>query len=367
MVKVTDDARITRKAEHMSAVQTLGDNPYSSTWFEDVSLIPNCAPELAWQDVSLQTSLCGFKLASPIVINAMTGGTHEAYEINRKLATLAKEHGLAMAVGSETAALRNPELAYTYEVVREVYPEGIVIANVGLGTSLDIARAAVDLVGANMLQVHWNVAQELFMPEGDRDFRGALALFEDIAQHVGVPVIAKEVGQGVAAEQAKVFIEAGAKGVDIGGRGGTNFIAVEAWRSQLDLAVDTMRWGTEWGIATAASLCEVVDASQGQVDIIASGGMRTPDDMLKAMSLGASAVGVAGPFLRLISETDGASKASQYVNSLHWSMRSMLLMTGSNSWDALRQAPLVVMGRLKTWLLGRGMAAFLDDLSRRSR
>lgn len=367
MVELAGDPRSRRKVEHMSAVQALGDNPFASNWFEHISLIPNCAPELDWDDVSLETTLCGIHLASPIVINAMTGGADEAYEVNRQLATVAKQFGLAMAVGSETAAIKNPDLAYTYEVVREVNPDGVVIANIGMGTPLDVAHAAVDLVGAQLLQVHWNVAQELFMVEGDRQFRGALSKFEDIARNVGVPVIAKEVGQGIAAEQARRFISAGANGIDVGGRGGTNFIAVETWRRQMDLMEETMCWGNGWGIATAAALCEVVDEAQSRVDVVASGGMRTPDDVVKAMSVGASAVGIAGPLLRLIQKQPDTSRIEHYLSELHVAMRSMLLMTGSRTWSELRTTPLVVMADLRDWLLARGKQSFLRDLSQRTK
>ena len=41
------------------------------------------------------------------------------------LARAAERHGLAMGVGSQRAALRRPDLAYTYTVVRqEACPEG---------------------------------------------------------------------------------------------------------------------------------------------------------------------------------------------------------------------------------------------------
>lgn len=362
MAKATEQGREQRKVEHVSAVRTLGDNGASSTWFEDVTLLPNCAPELAWDEVSIETQLCGYTLPSPIVINAMTGGAEQVYDINRRLAAIARRFGLAMAVGSETAALRNREVAYTYQVVREQHKDGLVIANVGMGTKPEVARAAVDLIDAQLLQVHFNVAQELFMAEGDRDFRGALAGLSEVVQHVGVPVIAKEVGQGVAAEQARQFVEAGVKAIDVGGRGGTNFIAVEAWRRDMRL---TDQWKS-WGISTAATLCEVVDVAGESLDVIASGGMRGADEIVKAMALGASAVGIAGPLVRLLAEPDGDEAIARYLEELHWGMRALLVLTGARTWSELRRRPLVLGGRLKDWLEARGRESFLTSLRSRT-
>lgn len=366
MAELIGDLRSKRKIEHMSAVRTLGDNPKFSNWFEDVALLPNCMPELAFDEISLATHLCGLELSSPIVINAMTGGAHEAFEVNRQLATIAKRLGLAMALGSETAALKNKDVAYTYEIVREVNPDGVIIANVGMGSSPEIARAAVELVDAQLLQVHWNVAQELFMQEGDRDFRGALSSFEAVVGSAKVPVIAKEVGQGIASREALRFVDAGARAVDVGGRGGTNFIAVEAWRRNLQLVDEANSWGNGWGISTAATVCEAVDATRGRADVIASGGMRTADDIVKAMSLGAVAVGIAGPLLRLLGEQDGVSKVETYLLELHFAMRAMLLLTGSRTWDELRKSPVVVVGHLRDWLLARGKDGFLKELQNRN-
>jgi isopentenyl-diphosphate delta-isomerase len=360
-----DHQRQRRKVEHLAAVRELGDNAYSTNWFENVSLIPNCMPELSWDEVSLSTELCGVPLNSPIIINAMTGGSAESYEINRRLAIAAKRHGLAMAVGSETSALRDPSLSYTYEVVREVNPDGIVIANAGMGVTVSDARRAVELVGAQMLQIHWNAAQELFMAEGDRDFRGAREALRAVVDEVGVPVIAKEVGQGIAAEEALCFADLGVRGIDVGGKGGTNFIAVEARRRGWELAAS---W-QQWGLATAASLCEVVDAVGERIDVIASGGIRDGHDVAKAMALGARAVGIAGEFLRRVSGPDeeaALTALDRYLDELHWSLRTLLVLTGSRNWDELRQRPVVVTGALREWLSARGRTAFLDALASRS-
>ena len=361
MAKVVGDLRQRRKVEHVAAVRALGDNPASTNWFEDVSLVPCCAPELAVDEVSIASEVCGVTLPSPIVVNAMTGGADEVYEINRKLAAAARRHGLAMALGSGTAGVRSPEVAYTYSVVREVYPDGVVIANVGMGTDVETAKAAVDIVGAQLLQVHWNVAQEMFMTEGDRDFRGALAKLVDVVQGVGVPVIAKEVGQGIAAEQAVQFVECGVRGIDVGGRGGTNFIAVEAWRRGLQLA-DSWQ---NWGLSTAASLAEVMDAVGDRADVFASGGMRTADEIVKAMAMGAKAVGIAGPLVRLLGQPDGEAALDRYLEELHAGLRTLLVLTGCRTWADLRKKPVVVTGKLREWLAARGRQAYVTSLQQR--
>lgn len=362
MSNMVRDLRQQRKVEHIAAVRELGDNQVATNWLEDVALVPCCAPEMSVEEVSIGTQLCGVNLISPIVINAMTGGADEAYEVNRKLANVAKRHGLAMALGSGTAGVRSPEVAYTYSVVREENPDGVVIANVGMGTDALTARAAIDIVDAQMLQVHWNVAQELFMREGDRDFRGALATLDDVVRTVGIPVIAKEVGQGIASEQAASFARVGVRGIDVGGRGGTNFIAVEAWRRGMELAET---WQS-WGLSTAAALSEVVSEVGNDIDVIASGGIRSAVEIVKAMALGASAVGIAGPILRLVHEPDGEEAVSRYIAELHWGLQTLLVLTGCRCWAELRAHPVVVTGQLRAWLEARGKQAFLDSLRQRS-
>lgn len=348
-----------RKLEHLAGVMALGDKR-GAHWFEHVSFVPDCAPELHLDEVRLDTTLCGLRLESPLIINAMTGGAREARTVNRTLAAAARRHGLAMAVGSQTAALRDAGMEDTYTVVRDVHPDGVVIGNVGMGTRAEAAERAVRLIEADILQVHFNAAQELFMAEGDRDFRGGLAALAEVARGVSVPVIAKEVGQGIAAEEALSFVEAGARGIDVGGRGGTNFMAVEAWRQGASLSPE---W-SEWGIPTAAALCDVVAVLQGRADVVASGGVRTGHDIAKAMSLGASAAGVAGPFLRLACGPEPDEALDHYIRTLHADLRLLLALCGCRTWEELRGRPPVIVGALREWLLARGRAAFLDGLGR---
>ena len=87
------------------------------------------------------------------------------------------------------------------------------------------------------------------MPEGDRNFKGLLDNMRRILEHSEVPVIVKETGCGMAAEQIKQMLVFGFTWFDIGGAGGTNFPAIEAKRFTSQKSVLA-----EWGINTAKLL-----------------------------------------------------------------------------------------------------------------
>ena len=65
------------------------------------------------------------------------------------------------------------------------------------------------------------------MPEGDRDFTGALKRIEAIVKEINVPVIVKEVGFGMNRETVAHLYSVGVTIVDVGGFGGTNFAKIE--------------------------------------------------------------------------------------------------------------------------------------------
>ncbi len=348
-----------RKEDHIQAVQALPDQGGSG--FEDVILLPESASEVNFDEVCIDTHLLGYHLRSPVIINAMTGGTRHAQEINRRLAAFARRNGLAMAVGSETAALDNPAAVRSYAVAREINPDGVMIANVGMGTGVPRAHKAIELIHANLLQIHWNTAQELFMAEGDRQFRGMLARLAEVCQAVAVPVIAKEVGQGMTGRMARRFVEHGARGIDIGGMGGTNFIAVEAWRRGVTVDQEWLRWG----VPTAASLSEVAAEIGAQSAIIASGGIRSGHDVAKALSLGAHAVGIAGPLMRLAVADDSDEILDLWLEDIHLTLKMIMVLNGVGTISELRHRPVLIMGRTREWLQLRGYASFVEAVGQR--
>ncbi len=161
------------KNEHLQLALQVLDGP-EQNGFADIVLIPDAVPELGMDDIDLRSHFLGKTLACPIMINAMTGGSGEAKTINRELAALAARYGLAMAVGSQTVAMEDRQLADSFIVARETNPDGVLIANVSAGCPAEKALQAVEMIAADGLQLHFNLPQELAMQEGDRNFRGLL-------------------------------------------------------------------------------------------------------------------------------------------------------------------------------------------------
>lgn len=184
-----------------------------------------------------------------------------------------------MAVGSPYGAVTRKEGIKSFEVVRKYNPNGIVFANLSADAKADIVENAIEMIAADGLQLHLNVAQELVMPEGDRNFNGYLHNIELICAKTQVPVIVKETGCGMTKEQVRQLLNCGVDAVDVGGTGGTNFLAIEAARRQ-DSGYNEL---LSWGIPTALSILEARTIVAGDhCGLIASGGIRSAFDMAKA-------------------------------------------------------------------------------------
>jgi isopentenyl-diphosphate delta-isomerase len=339
-------SRAKRKIEHIQHALSTADQGASG--FDDITFVHQSLPDIRMNDIHLHTTLGELLLSSPFFINAMTGGGgQKTLEINKGLAEAAKHCRMAMAVGSQMAALKDDKQRETFEIVRKVNKDGIIFANIGSEATVDDAKRAVEMIEADGLQIHLNAVQELVMPEGDRDFTGALLRIEQIVQTVQVPVIVKEVGFGMSKETALRLKEIGVKIVDVGGFGGTNFARIENKRRS-----NTITYFNDWGIPTAASIVEVVQTSPSLV-VIGSGGVRTALDAAKAIALGASAVGMAGPFLRTLVE-QGVEALVTYIEELHRDLTLIMGALGVQTIDKLQRVPLVIRGDTHHWLTERG-------------
>lgn|SRR5690554_3401832 len=302
-----------RKDEHIKYAlkQDNKTNDFDSIKLEHFSL-----PEFNFDEVNLQTNYLSFKSSYPIYINAMTGGSDKAYEINKKLAYYAEHFNIPLVVGSQSAALKDPSLINSYKVVREINPTGVIVANVSANATLEEATRAVEMINANALSIHINVIQELVMNEGDRDFKHWQQNIKHIVENLNVPVIVKEVGFGMSKETINTLINLGVKYIDVSGKGGTNFAEIERRRNNNDdLTFENL------GISTVESLN---NAASFDVTFFASGGIRNALDIFKALHLGASSVGLSAFFLKLTNLDD--KEAIEIINKLLINLQKLFVI-----------------------------------------
>lgn len=356
-----------RKDEHVRLAEELrklrdagavrGVSPHG-VW-DDVRFMHHSFPGGSFDGVSLETSVCGRDWAVPFYINAMTGGSEKTALINADLARAAAATGVAMATGSASPALKDPSLAHSFAVVRENAPDAFLFANVSPEMTVAQAQDAVGFLDADALQVHVNPAQELVMPEGDRDFSGWLDRLAAIVDGVDVPVVVKEVGFGLSARSVAEVVERGVHTIDVSGRGGTNFIDIENRRREKQ----EYAYLSGWGQTAAECLLDLQgspvmlprDVSEGEpVQVLASGGVSTPLDVVRALSLGASAVGVSGHFLHVLM-TDGLDALIAEITEWTSQVRTLMTLLGAASVAELRQIDVLVTGATADFARLRGV------------
>ena len=314
--------------------------------FDDVDFIHHALAGINEDDVDISTQFGPWNIPAPLYINGMTGGTDTALPINRALAQAAAATGIPMASGSVAVALEQPETASSFTVIREHNPDGIVWANLGAGRTLDHAKAAVDLLAADGLQIHVNPIQETVMPEGSRDFGQWLGLIEDIVAGLDVPVIIKEVGFGLSAKTIQQLYDLGVRIVDVAGSGGTNFARIENERTpHPSNAIDVHAkwdWLEPMGLTAVDCLLEMARVPT-DLTVVASGGVRNPLDVVRAQALGAHAVGLAGAMLR-VAMSDGAEGVTEVLNLFKTRIRQVYALLGAANASQLRATDVIITG-----------------------
>lgn len=327
-----------RKREHLDiSLNAPVEGTGVASGFERYYFLHQALPDLDLAAVDLSTTLFGKHLSAPIVISSMVGGINAAAEINRSLARAAQTLGIALGVGSQRCLIDHPDLAGTYSV-RDIAPDILLFANLGAvqlnyGFGVKECQALVDSIKADALILHLNPLQEALQPEGNTRFTGLLEKIREICRELPLPVIVKEVGNGISAETAARLAEAGIAGIDVAGAGGTCWSEIERRRAKNKLANDVAASFASWGIPTAESIGM---ARKGAPDIplIASGGIRSGVDLAKAIALGADAAGIGLPLLKAAGRS--AEEAINYLQVITGSLRVAMFCIGVGNLKELK-------------------------------
>jgi isopentenyl-diphosphate Delta-isomerase len=245
-----------------------------------------------------------------------------------------------MGVGSQRVAIEKPEVADTFQV-RKIAPDILLLANIGavqLNYQYGIEQClqAVEILEADALILHLNPLQECIQPQGDTNFKGLLDRIASVCDRLSVPVIAKEVGNGISAGMAQQLINAGVNAIDVAGAGGTSWAKVESERAKTRLQRRLGETFGDWGIPTADCIVEIHQVLPN-LPLIASGGLRNGLDVAKAIALGADLGGLAFPFLQAADIS--ASAVAELTQILMAELQTVLFCTGSANLAALRQNP----------------------------
>jgi len=314
-----------------------------TTGLERYRLVHQALPELDLEDVDARATLLGRPVQAPLVISCMTGGVERGAQVNRRLARAAEAWGVAVGVGSQRAALDDAALAASFQV-RDDAPSVPLVANLGVSQlrepgARERCRRAVEMIDADALVLHTNPLQEALQPEGTPRFAGVVDLIAEVVASIGVPVLVKEVGWGIAENVARALAEAGVAGLDAAGAGGTSWSQVERHRIADPVMRRVAATFQEWGIPTAES---VVACRRGFPDglVIASGGLRSGLDAATCIALGADAAALAAPFLR--AAVDGEAALDDELRRIVTELRVAMFCVGAESVDELRSTPHLV-------------------------
>ena len=341
-----------RKADHIDIC--INENVTAGyCYWDDVKLIHEALPEVNADDIDMSANVLGKKLKFPFIVTAITGGFSGASKINANIAEACAELGVGMGVGSQRAAVEKIDKK-SYAVIKD-YDVPLVIGNIGApqlvkqkkknAFTSDMVGEAIELIGADVMAVHLNFLQEVAQPEGDTNACGCFDAIRGLSRKY--PIMVKETGAGISSKTAKRLSGIGIKAIDIAGKGGTSFAAVEMYRASAkndDVRAAVGRTFSDWGIPSTVSLMSV----NTDIPVIASGGIKNGMHAAVSIALGACCAGSANLILKDAMVSSEAVK--KRLTIVREEMRAAMMLTGSKNIKALGAADKVILGRTKEWM-----------------
>ena len=331
-----------RKIEHIELCLTDKVAFRSKTnGFDRYDFIHDAITEVDLSKISFKTKLFSKKINYPFLISCMTGGTEEAENINKKLAVIAEQLKIPIGVGSQRQAMENKDFHESYKVIRKTAKTIPVLGNIGAAQLVQSKKifdivSLVNMLEADAFVVHLNPLQELLQDKGEPYFYGLLKKLETLVSKANVPIIVKEVGSGISKRAAKRILEAGVKGIDVSGAGGTSWAAVELLRNNM-----TDNYFQEWGLPTSYCVRKVKELKRDfNFTLISSGGISNGVDIAKSIALGADLSASARIILQEVMKND-VRGVIELIQSWFTTVKRIMYLTGSKDIPKFKKVGLI--------------------------
>ena len=148
-------------------------------------------------------------------------------------------------------------------------------------------------------------------------------------------------GFGISSSVAEKLYNLGVRNIDVSGKGGSNFIEIEDLRN-FDMDFSDIY---EWGIPTSKALIDVKNLNL-PITLFASGGIKTANDAIKCLTIGADFVGLGGELLSYLS-MGGYDAAKSYIQNFIYKMKIQTLLLGKRTHTELKEVGYKVTGKLR--------------------
>lgn len=242
-------------------------------------------PMLAAHPKSIEPfEFLGKTINSSFWASSMTGGTEMARKINENIARACGEFGMGMGLGSCRIILDDDTYFEDFNVRKYIgdYP---LFANLGIAQIEELLNSGAtdkikQLVGrlkADGLIIHVNPLQEYFQPEGNRLSQPPIELIEQLLLKIEIPLIVKEVGQGMGLRSIKRLLQLPIEALEFGAFGGTNFSLLELKRGNKDIynLFEPFAYVGQTAKQMVGSINEIIQTAEVRCrQVIISGGIK---------------------------------------------------------------------------------------------
>ncbi|KAK7198406.1 isopentenyl-diphosphate delta-isomerase (type II) [Novymonas esmeraldas] len=307
-------------------------------------------PEVDLRKIDTSCEFMGKRISFPFFISSMTGGEAHGRTINENLAKACEAEKIPFGLGSMRIVNRYASAVHTFNV-KEFCPSVPMLANIGLvqlnyGFGPKEVNNLVDSVRADGLCIHLNHTQEVCQPEGDTNFEGLIEKLRQLLPHVKVPVVVKGVGHGIDYEAMVAIKSCGVKYIDVSGCGGTSWAWIEGRRQSYEVEEENIGYlFRDIGIPTDICLRESAPLTvNGDLHLIAGGGIRNGLDIAKTLMMGAEFTTAAMPFLAAALESPEAVR--KVIQRIRQELRVSMFTCGARNIADLRRMKVLELGHL---------------------